>query len=222
MRKLFTAIVAAIVLMCMAVHGHVKTNAAGRPVNQYGVEQEPDYYRTTDYFVFRVNWQGAESRDGRLVHARGTTTRVLRLRTDKGAKTAHWVFNEDGANVYEPVAFQSFVQVDLADGSRKGYFTVDCKLDERGDGIPAPTVRICGEMKITWEESKQAWRVWSADGYAVGWSEGGRVDALTEPASWGMPSKKLLPVRATCTVAVYGYLTDRQLRNIAPKRAAVK
>ena len=208
MKKLFTAIVAALVLTCMAASGQVR------------VRYDPDYYDTTDYFVFRVNWQGAESRNGQLVHARHTTTRVLRLRTDKSVKTAHWVYNEDGVTAFDPVAFQSFVQVDLADGTKKGYFTVDCTLDERGDGIPAPTVRICGEMKITWNESRKCWQAVSADGYAVGWSEGARVDALTEPASWGRPSKAVLPVRATCTVAVYGYQTDRQLRNICPKRAA--
>ena len=56
------------------------------------------------------------------------------------------------------------------------------------------------------------------DGYAVGWSDGGRVSDLVENASWCAPSNAVLPLRGTVTIAPFLYLTERQKLNFAPKK----
>ena len=200
-----------------------RINAAGHKINQYNVECEPDCFYTTEYFRFTLNWQGAAMKNDKLEHARKQSVVVLRMRTDNGVKTARWLYNVNGELQEEPVAFHSFEAVALSDGTRQGYFVVDCKLDgsndARGNGIPAATVRICGELKLQWNESRRHWESVSGTGYAVGWSEGGRIDQLTENATYCNPSKDLLPIRATVNVSTANYWTIKQLLNFAPKKS---
>lgn len=216
MKKL---VILAIFANVLATFAEVRYNAAGHKITKYNDEAEPDYYHTTEYFKITINWQGAVTTDGKtFTHSRKRTQCLLMLRTNEGVQTANWVYNVGGDVVYEKASFQSFVAVNMADGSKNGYFTVDCKVGGRGTGIPDATVRICGELKLARYELMDCWKSVSGDGYAVGWSDGGRVSDLVENASWCAPSNAVLPLRGTVTIAPFLYLTERQKLNFAPKK----
>jgi len=228
MKKIIIAI--AIIMTAFTAFGQIsrydengnRVNAAGHPINQYNVECEPAYINMTEYFCFRINWSGAVLKNGKFEHITKSPNAVLRMRTDKGVQTARWLYNVNGELQEEPCTFHSFVAVDMSDGTKKGYFVVDYTMDgvkdNRGNGIPNATIRICGELKLKWNESKKHWESVSGDGNAVGWSDGGKVPELTESATWCAPSKDLLPIRARVTISTAGYWTQRQLLNMAPKK----
>lgn len=199
-----------------------RVNAAGHKINQWNAECDPDYFNTTEYFKIKIDWNGAIVKDGKIEHGRKASNALLMMRTNNGIKTAKWLYNVNGELEEENAAFHSFVAVDLADGTKKGYFVVDYKLDTkndgRGSGIPNATIRIVGELKLQWNESRKHWQSVSGSGYAVGWSEGGRIDKLVEDATWCSPSKALLPIRGMVNVVPAQYLTEAQKKSQAPKK----